>query len=167
MACELTTGFTLDCRDSVGGIKSIRVAALGDFTVDTEASGEITGITATNGFYEYELRKQTSNFTESITSSDENGTLFYEQELSVMLSKMEAAKRNELLLVAKNLIAVIVEDQNGKYWMLGQNNGLTLGGSANTGTAMGDRNGYELTFTGQEEDPAKEVDSGIIAGITA
>lgn len=169
MSCNLTSGFTLDCRDSVGGIKSIYVSTTDSVDSYTEMDGEISEITmdeVEGVFYKYELRKQTSDFTETIEASDENGTLFYEQELNVMLSRMEANKRNELFLVAKAPVVAIVEDRNGKFWILGQENGLTLGGSATSGTAMGDRNGYELVFTGQESAPAKEVEGSVMDTIT-
>ena len=33
------------------------------------------------------------------------------------------------------------------------------GGSAGTGTAYGDRNGFEMIFTGQENTPANTIES--------
>lgn len=170
MACNLTQGFTLDCRDSVGGIKEIYLANLDDkATLSSTNDGVIDTFTLSTGeqFYTYELRKQTSSFTENITSSDENGTLFYEQEATIQLSKMESEKRNELYEVGKSRVMMIVLDRNGKYWLLGEEQGLTLGGSGETGTAMGDLNGYSLTFTGQERVPAKEVEESLIDTLTA
>ena len=38
------------------------------------------------------------------------------------------------------------------------------GGSAATGTAYGDRNGYEMIFTGQEHEPANTI-SGALATV--
>jgi hypothetical protein len=35
------------------------------------------------------------------------------------------------------------------------------GGSAATGTAFGDRNGFELIFTGQEAEPANVVNGAL------
>ena len=48
MACLLTQGFTLDCKDSVGGIKSIHLMnwSASKFTV---ASGEVTATTFASG----------------------------------------------------------------------------------------------------------------------
>jgi hypothetical protein len=40
------------------------------------------------------------------------------------------------------------------------------GGSAATGTAFGDRNGFELIWTGQESSPANVV-SGVLSSIFA
>jgi hypothetical protein len=81
---------------------------------------------------------------------------------------MQANTRNEILLLAKNNLMAVVEDANGKYWLLGKSNGLDLtGGNSGSGTAQGDRNGYTLTFSGGEKELAPEVNSGIIAGLTA
>jgi len=159
MACALTTGFALDCRDSLGGMKNIWVCPVGSATFT--GADLITAKTGT--FYKYELRRETGSFTETINNSEENGTLFYSQELTVHLSKLESAKRNELVLLAKNDVAVIFEDNNGKYWLAGRVNGLQLGGTASSGTAFGDRSGYELTFSGSEVAPAVEVNSGLVS----
>jgi hypothetical protein len=63
--------------------------------------------------------------------------------------------RNEILLLAKNNLVAIVKDNNDKMWILGFANGLDItGGGSATGTAFGDRNGYTLTFTGNEKELA-------------
>lgn len=167
MTCILTQGFAKDCRDSIGGLKTVYVANLQSIDSITEANGEVTAITMDGGanFYKYELRRNTSTFTEEIETDDANGTAFFGQELTIQLTKLEAAKRNEILLLAHADVVAIVEDRNGKHWFAGKTNGLTLGGSATTGTAMADTNGYELTFTGEEAEPAPEVSGSIIAGL--
>ena len=57
------------------------------------------------------------------------------------------------------------------FFLLGQTRGLSLsGGQGQTGTAFGDLNGYTLTFTGQEPEPASELSgsnlAGVLSGIT-
>lgn len=144
--------------------------ASGNVTSITEASGIVSAITKSAGkvFYKYELVKNTGSLTETITTSVENGTVFYAQELSVVLNKLQANTRNEILLLAKNTLLVVVQDANDKYWLLGRVAGLDVtGGTAATGTATGDRNGYTLTFTGNEKELAPEVNSSIIAGLTS
>ena len=74
---------------------------------------------------------------------------------------MTAAKRNEILLVARNRnLKVIFEDNNGKYWLMGLTRGAVVSaGTSVTGTAVGDLNGYTLTLTAQEPEMAYEVQS--------
>lgn len=170
MACALTQGYTLDCKDSLGGIKALWLIAHANVASVTEASGIVSAITKASGkvFYKYELVKNTGALTETITASVENGTVFYAQELSVVLNKLQANTRNEILLLAKNTLMAVVQDANDKYWLLGRYTGLDVtGGTAATGTAQGDRNGYTLTFTGGEKELAPEVSSSIIAGLVS
>ena len=76
-------------------------------------------------------------------------------------------------ILAKNPnLKVIVETNNGsvdgvgKFFYLSQENGLQLlSGTGQTGTAFGDLNGYNLTFTGQEPEPASEISGSSLAGI--
>jgi hypothetical protein len=143
--------------------------ASSDVSAMTEASGVVTAITKKAGkrFYKYELVKETSSFVENVNASVENGSIFYQQELTIILNKLQANTRNELLLLSQNLLEAVVGDNNGKYWLLGKTRGLDVtGGSSQSGTAMGDRSGYTLTFTGKEAALAPEVSSSIIAGLT-
>lgn len=170
MSCALTQGYTLSCKDSVGGIKAVWFIEWNNVASVTEASGIVSAITKSAGkvFYKYQLVKNTGSLTETITASVENGTVFYAQELSIVLNKLQANTRNEILLLAKNNLMAVVEDANSKYWLLGKLHGIDItGGSAATGTAQGDRSGYTLTFTGGEPALAPEVSSGIIAGLTS
>ena len=170
MPCALTSGYTLDCRDSKGGIKEVYFIEFDNVSSYTEASGTVTAITKASGkvFRKYSLIKQTSNFEEAITGSEENGSIFYAQTLNVIINKMNVSVRNEIKLLAQNRLMAVVADNNGKYWLLGKEGALTLNaGTGGSGTAYGDRNGYTLTFSGAEGDPAPEVSSGIIAGLTS
>jgi hypothetical protein len=155
MACALTAGYTLACKDSVGGLKKVYIDNFEDVDYGTETAGVIS--TATGGFFEYELPMNTAQFTETVTSSIENGTTFYQTELSIVLPKLTATMRNQLKLLAQAKLAVIAEDRNGAKWVMGLENGayLTTGTSA-TGTAMGDLNGMTLTFTSMEKSPVVE-----------
>jgi hypothetical protein len=76
-----------------------------------------------------------------------------------VLYKYDQDKRNQLKVLGQNdQIQIIAQDQNDIFYYLGQINGMYLsGGSAATGTAFGDRNGFELIFTGQEPAPANVI----------
>ena len=157
MSCSLTTGYALGCRDAVGGIKTIFVQTLNATgSVNTNGSGLVTGFTPTSvsgSWFEYDLTKATSSMTETLNASTENGTLFYTPEVTFTINKLQTSVRNELRLLARNRLLVIVLDNNGRYWLLGAANGLEASaGTAGTGTAFGDRSGYEMTLTGMEPD---------------
>jgi len=169
MACALTQGYTLDCRDSLGGITEVYFMAFQDVSSTTEASGVITALTKVTGkrFYKYELTKGTSVMTENVNSNVQNGTLYFTPELTIILNKLQANTRNEILLLAKNLLVAVAKDNNGKYWYLGKTRGIDLtAGSATSGTAEADRSGYTLTFAGAEPSLSPEVNSAVAAALT-
>ena len=169
MACDITSGFTLDCNDSNGGIEKIFIAN-GPVQSITETSGTISAITVggsaltPSDFFAFQVPRQTSSFTETINVSNENGTVFYDQALTMILNKMEAAKRDQILLLSQNNEMVVVfKDNNDKYFSVGIQRGAYMtAGTSVSGVAYGDRNGYELTFSGMEEQPAFEVTGSIV-----
>ena len=169
MACALTQGYTLDCKDSLGGITEVYFMAFQDVASTTEASGVITALTKDTGkrFYKYELTKGTSVLTENVNSNVQNGTLYFTPELTIILNKLQVNTRNEILLLAQNRLVAVAKDNNGKYWYLGKTRALDLtAGSATSGTAEADRSGYTLTFAGAEPSMSPEVNSAVAAALT-
>ena len=175
--CDITSGFTLGCRDNTGGIANLYILSGSITTVADVSEGLISGITGSGEFYKFELFRQTSDFTEAITSTPENGTVFYEQTLNAVFFKLQSSTRNQVKVLAQNPnLKVIVETNNGtvdgvgRYWLLGEDRGMQLlSGTGATGTAFGDLNGYSLTFTGQEPNPASEISGSLsdaLSGIT-
>ena len=170
MACSnLTAGFTLDCNDSNGGIDKIFIAN-GPVASITESAGIVTAINDANGalapadFFEFEVPRQTSSFAETVAVSQENGTVTYDQALTMVFNKMDAAKRNQILLMAEATSMIVVfKDANGKYFSVGLERGAYMSaGSATSGTAYADRNGYEITLSGMEASPSYEITSTIV-----
>jgi hypothetical protein len=170
MSCSnLTAGFTLDCNDSQGGIEKIFIAN-GPVQSITETAGLITAITVAGAalvpgdFFEFATPRQTSSLTETQTPSQENGTVTYDQALTMVFNKMEATKRNQLLLMAEaTSLVVVAKDANGKYWSIGIERGAFMtSGSATSGVAYGDRNGYEVVVSGMEKSPIFEVTGAIV-----
>jgi hypothetical protein len=166
MACALTQGYNLDCRDSFGGVKEVYLIEKANATTITETAGVVTGITkaAAKSFFLYNLIVNTADGTEEKTDSRENGTSEVKQTLTFPLNKMQAAVRNEILLLAKNRLLAVVVDQNGKGWLYGYDNGMmTTSVMAKTGTAKLDRNGYEITLEApSEKELSYEVDAATI-----
>ena len=163
--CDITAGFTLGCRDNTGGLKNLYILSGSVDSIDTAVSGEIVGISGSGTFYTFELFRQTSDFTETITATPENGTIVYEQAVSATFFKLQQSLRNQIKVLAQNPnLKVVIETQNGstdgsgKWWYLGQENGMQLlSGTGATGVSFSDLNGYSLSFTGQEPFPASEV----------
>jgi len=169
MACALTQGYTLDCRDSLGGVVEVYFTEAANVTASTEASGVITALTKATGkrFWKYELVKDTSMMNQTLTASVANGSVFYAQELQIVLNKLQTNTRNEILLLAQNSLVAVVKDSNGLYWYLGKTRGIDItAGTAGTGTAQGDRSGFTLTFTGSEPALAPSVAQAVYSVLT-
>ena len=169
MACALTQGRAIDCRNNAGGIQEVLIANFGNITIDTVASGVITAMTqaAATSFFKYNLEKENGSLVETQTGSLENGTNFWTQTLAMIFHKMDADKRNNILLLAGADLHVIVETQNGVYWWVGLKNGANLTAStAGAGKAYGDLNGYNITITGSEPLLANELSSTAFGTLT-
>lgn len=170
MSCFISSGAALGCSDSIGGVKKIYVAGQSGFTsgYTYNADGAVTGATDAGDvvLYGFELKRNTSSYVQTTTKSYENGTVYWEQVLTAVLFKYDQEKRNQLKVLGQNdQIQIIAVDQNDVQYYLGQVNGMYLsGGSAATGTAFGDRNGFEMIFTGQEPQPANVI-SGVLSSI--
>ena len=77
---------------------------------------------------------------------------------------MTTAVRNELFLLAQNRLMFVYVDENSTNWLYGSDYGLMLTtSSAKTGKVLADRNGYELTFEGDEKNFAYEVSDACLA----
>ena len=163
MACTLTTGRELPCKDSVGGIKAVYLAdygTLGALTVD--ASVELTAIAGTPTLFQFDV-KGNSSLEQTINSSRENGTTFYEQTLNLTLTKLDLATQQEIVTIAKARPHIFVEDYNQNYFLVGAVHGADVsGGTVVTGAAMGDLSGFTLVFTAQETLPAYFVTSTVV-----
>lgn len=170
MSCSITSGITLSCKDSQGGIDYLYIADLPSYdTITTDVDGlveslDLSGTPATITWYKYEVPKQSSSFTETINADNTAQTVFYQQDALMVFTKMEAAKRDQIKLLAQNpKLLVVVKDGNGKFWSVGITRGAELSaGTVSTGTAYGDRNGGEITLTGLEPNPSYECAASFV-----
>ena len=172
MACNLTGGIVLGCRDNVGGLKTMWITDYTNILSITQSTGDtITAISGTGTFYEFELIRTSSQHTETVNASLENGTVFYQGETVTFFSKLEQDKRNLLkALAASQQLAIVIEDNNGEQFYLGQTYGCYVtAGTSVTGLNLGDRAGYNITFGYLEPQPMNQLSgslSSIAQGIT-
>lgn len=156
MACDIANGRLEVCKDAVGGIDAIYFINYGDYSYPTDityvtGTDTIDTIANVSSLYKYEL-KGTNSFDQVITSSRENGTSFVEQTLSVVLKKQDAATHKNVKLLSYGRPNIVIKNRNNQFFLAGLEHGmeLTTANVAN-GTAMGDLNGYTLTFVGTEK----------------
>ena len=166
MSCSLTSGFALDCKDSVGGVKAIHLinfAATG-FTV---SGGEVTATTIASGnVYTYDMPKGVGSMTTTTNVSQENGTVFNQTDVVARLRKLATTKRNELKLLAQNRVFCVVEDNNANYWLVGKEYGCDITAmTQETGTAMGDNYGYNFTLSAIEAEAPYKLQTSVVTAL--
>ena len=164
MACTLTKGRNLPCKSAVGGIKNVFFADYGTLGTITESGGEISAISGSPSIFRFQV-KGNSTLDTAVTSSRENGTTFYESTLVLNLTLQEKQTQEEIKLLAVSRPHIFVEDYNGNYYLLGKEHGAELTtGTFSTGAAMGDLNGYSLTFVAQEKSGPDYVVDSVVTG---
>ena len=169
MACNLTQGRTIDCRNNTGGIEEILIANFENVQIGTVAAGVITAMTQTaaTDFYRYSLEKENGSLVETHTGSLENGTNVYDSVLDFNTKNLTASESEELTLLDQARLFVIVKDMNGTYWTVGAYHAADkLSGTSVTGAAFGDLNGFTYSISSKESVRMLEVDSTVIAGLT-
>jgi len=157
MACDLISGRVEPCKDSVGGLKNLYFVNYGDLgaiTYDATNTDVIDAVAGSPNAYKYEV-KGASSFTQNIQSSRDAGTTVFEQVVEVTLKKLSVSDHMELKMLAFGRPNVIIEDNNGNFFLAGLEHGCDVtGGTIVTGSAMADLSGYTLTLTGMERVPA-------------
>ena len=170
MACAIVSGYILDCKNTVGGISNIYITELANVTaVGQNASGYVTGITKIGGtkFFKYALEPRVANSaTNTIQATPANGTVSYAQSIVADFTKLQYATQAKLQLLIQNRTAIIVETKDGSFFYFGLVNGMEVSaGTAHSGANMNDKQGYSITFTGEEKALANEIDPSIIAAL--
>lgn len=163
MSCDLTGGRLKPCKDAVGGIRKIHFVDFNDLGTVTVVDDEVTDLGGTFSYHTYDV-KGNSSLETNIQTSLENGTTFFEQVISVTLHKLTKEDNKELKLMAFGRPHVFVETFDGKLLLVGREHGAEVtGGTAVTGTAMGDLQGYTLTLTANEITMPNFVDGATAA----
>jgi hypothetical protein len=154
MACLLTQGRQEVCKESVGGLQGVYFINFTTGSFTKNGAGEVTALPSGSTVYYYEL-KGNSQLTETVNSSRDNGTTFFNQELVLNLKKLTNEMTTQLKLMAYGRPQIVVWTNNGDALLVGEKEGADVtAGTIQTGAAMGDLYGYSVTFTGQERLPA-------------
>lgn len=167
MPCAITGGYTIDCRESVGGVQTIWVIEKSKIASYGETDGTLTGITMSPSgqtFYKIEVPRGTAFASNTITASQENGTFYYTHEVNFPINSRSATVRNLINVLAKNKCVFVTLEGDGTYRAYGLKFGLFLDSAeAGSGTALADRNGYMCKFSSMETEDFIVCPSNVIA----
>ena len=168
MSCDITNGRIEQCKDSVSGLKAIYFINFDDLNSDptyvtyNATDGDVIDTwepLAALTMYKYELKSTANSFTTSINSSRDNGTTFFEQTLVANLKRQDFATHKNVKLLAYGRPRIVVRTMTDQFFLMGLDQGADVSaGEISTGAALGDFNGYSLTFTAEEELPANFID---------
>ena len=158
MACLITAGKLLGCRNQRGGIKNLYLANFADYGY-TIAAQELIGLGTLDEVFKYEVKATTNALTETGTSSEDNGTFVNAQSLAVTLPKLAADLQAQVQLICAGRPQVFVEDYNGNIMLIGATNGTMSNCTKVSGGAGGDLSGYTLTIAAEESNLSPFLDS--------
>ena len=174
MGCALTLGRKVDCKDSIGGLRTMYILPNYCGNIEAEAtiaSGEMTNAgfatwdtygDPTGGkqtLLQYDLRPNLSSLTVNFNSDAATGTTFWTSVLSITLQKLDHDATNQLKLAAYNRSQIFIRDAMDNIFLLGMNAGCNMTtGTMATGAAKGDLSGYTLEFTSEEKLPPPQIE---------
>ena len=166
MSCEMTSGYNdRTCTNGKGGIKSVLLFPLGNIATSHITANEVDILTVTGETFLYKLKSNLSSYTAPIKVDKNNGTLFYEQSLSMILASDNKELRSEIHLLAQNEVCCLVENADGTIVALGFGEGLQIADANEytSGVLKSDRRGHVIVLNGMENDEVPDVDPGLYA----
>lgn len=166
MSCDITNGRIEQCKDSVSGLKAIYFINYDDLNSDSGLTYDNVDTdlivtwepNAIINLYKYEL-KGANSFETTINSSRENGTTFFQQTLTIQLKRQDVTTHKNVKLLAYGRPRIVVRTMTDQFFLMGLTQGADVtAGTVSSGSALGDFNGYNLTFEAMEVSPANFID---------
>lgn len=173
MACSQTlNGYTaLDCNPSKGGVKTIYIANYDDVTdISISTAGTVSAITMDTGktFHKYVMRRNTASMTSTLNFDETVGVNYVSTDVVIRFNKLDTPQRIEMSALVLAETRVIVEDANGKFWLMGKDEPVVpSAGTAQTGTQKSDGSYYELTLQSNDDTWCYEVPASVVEGVIA
>jgi hypothetical protein len=169
--CSLQNNIPIECRQAIPGITSVLVCQVADLAfVQSGTTGVLSSISlpAASGkkFFRYDFEKYTGKVNQDLKANSANGVISVDQTVDIQLTRYEAGKRSEILIMAQKDVAIITINNDGSYWLFGATKGLTLtDAKSDFGTKANDFSGWKLSFKGEEPVEAFNVPSSMIPAL--
>lgn len=172
MSCDISAGRSLACKEGSAGLLSLYFLNRG-FEVNYDGD-EIDDITLEGGgavtLYEWELDNTGANFQENVNSNRDNGTYSHEQVITAVLQGLTSQDTVQVKQLLRGKPACIVHYRNGDARLVGIERGIDASGNNQSGGALNDFKGYNLTLSANEQDAAPFLKGATIqdafAGLT-
>jgi hypothetical protein len=152
--CNLNDGYLLGCS-SIGGVEKVWIGEYVDnVQIAQNACGTITGITTTGlTVFSFEQDVEHAGLTQEGQFSRENGTVFYQTDLTIKLIGLDCNVRQRLVELGRAPLFAIVKSNAGDYYYCGlTSSGRATASTASVGTLMSDMNGLMQTIQWKSPD---------------
>lgn len=165
-ACEfITNGRLLECKNYTGGLVNAYFAPFSDIGA-TVVNSELTGLGTLDEVFKFELKNTGNTYVETETASRDNGTIFYDSQLSLVLTGLTAALVNQAKLLSRDRMLIFLEDNNGRYHAIGLKNGADkTTGTRELGGALGDFYGLKMTLQALEPETAPILSGSAVTSL--
>jgi hypothetical protein len=172
MACtSLTQGHIPKKCKVVSGVKEFLVMAHEDLALlnpVVKTAGKVTDINliTTKKFFVYKQRPEVANWKETQTADSKSGTYKNEVSLTFDINSLDNISKVELENLLKTNLVVIAHDNDGTYWLIGEDFGVDVESIGwDSGTAMTDFRGGKVALKCMSINSVAEIDATIIPAL--
>ena len=163
--CDALETITKSCDNNIGGIRKIWLNDQENVTSPTAVAGLISTLVASIDYTEFEINRNTGNYTEDTAVDLINGSSFVTQTITLMFNRREAAKSEAINILGsgQRYLSAIILDANEKYWYF-EDLQLTATGEG-SGTARADGSKYSVTLLSEANFLASEITENAVNGV--
>ena len=169
LGCDALETITKSCDNNIGGIRKIWLNDQENITTDPVVAvmGEVTTLTVSVDYTEFEINRNTGNYTEDTAVDLINGSSFVTQTITLMFNRRDKDKSEAINILAsgQRYLTAIVLDANDKYWFF-QDLQLTATGEG-SGTARADGSKYSVTLLAEADHLAWGITEGVVNSVIA
>ena len=168
LGCDALETITKSCDNNIGGIRKIWLNDQENITTDpvVAVAGEVTTLAVSLDYTEFEINRNTGNYTEDTAVDLINGSTFITQTITLMFNRRDKAKSEAINILAsgQRYLTAIILDANDKYWFF-EDLQLTATGEG-SGTARADGSKYSVTLVAESEHLAWEITEAAVTSVT-
>ena len=167
MSCESLITIEKGCLNNTGGIRKIWLNEQVNVTAAVATGWEITTLTSSPIYTEFEINRNTGNYTEDTAVDLINGSNFVTQTITLMFNRRDKDKSEAINILGsgQRYLSAIVLDANGLYWFF-QDLQLTATGEG-SGTARADGSKYSVTLLAEADHLAWEITEAAVNGVVS